>query len=75
MHQGDDPSLFFSMVLIRDNLLLIRFAKAHLCNNYTRNWGIYAVSASVESQVLSFKLTLLLYNVCDFLSPSMLFYI
>lgn len=29
----------------------VRFAKVHLYNNYTRNWGIYAVCASVESQV------------------------
>lgn len=31
----------------------VRFGKVHLYNNYTRNWGIYAVCASVESQVLS----------------------
>ncbi|PKA63269.1 putative pectate lyase 4 [Apostasia shenzhenica] len=31
----------------------VRFAKVHLYNNYTRNWGIYAVCASVESQILS----------------------
>ena len=30
----------------------VRFAKVHLYNNYTRNWGIYAICASVESQVL-----------------------
>lgn len=29
----------------------VRFGKVHLFNNYTRNWGIYAVCASVESQV------------------------
>lgn len=29
----------------------VRFGKVHLYNNYTRNWGIYAVCASVESQV------------------------
>ncbi|MFS7899769.1 putative pectate lyase [Helianthus anomalus] len=29
----------------------VRYAKVHLYNNYTRNWGIYAVCASVESQV------------------------
>ena len=29
----------------------VRFARVHLYNNYTRNWGIYAVCASVESQV------------------------
>ncbi|XP_071697570.1 putative pectate lyase 17 isoform X2 [Rutidosis leptorrhynchoides] len=28
----------------------VRFAKVHLYNNYTRDWGIYAVCASVESQ-------------------------
>ncbi|GAA0177078.1 lyase [Lithospermum erythrorhizon] len=31
----------------------VRFAKVHLFNNYTRNWGIYAVCASVESQIYS----------------------
>ncbi|KAL2509379.1 Pectin lyase-like superfamily protein [Forsythia ovata] len=31
----------------------VRFAKVHLYNNYTRNWGIYAVCASVESQIYS----------------------
>ncbi|XP_058109852.1 probable pectate lyase 4 isoform X1 [Magnolia sinica] len=31
----------------------VRFAKVLLYNNYTRNWGIYAVCASVESQILS----------------------
>ncbi|KAI3426664.1 Pectate lyase [Psidium guajava] len=31
----------------------VRFGKVHLYNNYTRNWGIYAVCASVESQIFS----------------------
>ncbi|XP_068644277.1 probable pectate lyase 4 [Aristolochia californica] len=31
----------------------VRFGKVHLYNNYTRNWGIYAVCASVEAQILS----------------------
>eukprot|EP00897_Mesotaenium_endlicherianum_P005204 jgi/Mesen1/4711/ME000241S03753 len=31
----------------------VRFGKVHLYNNYTRNWGLYGVCASVESQVLS----------------------
>ncbi|KAI3716637.1 hypothetical protein L1987_67651 [Smallanthus sonchifolius] len=31
----------------------VRFAKVHLYNNYTGNWGIYAVCASVESQIYS----------------------
>ncbi|XP_020114305.1 pectate lyase 1-like [Ananas comosus] len=31
----------------------VRFGKVHLYNNYTRNWGIYAVCASVESQLVS----------------------
>ncbi|XP_044499684.1 probable pectate lyase 4 [Mangifera indica] len=31
----------------------VRFAKVHLYNNYTRNWGIYAVGAGVESQIYS----------------------
>lgn len=29
----------------------VRFGKVHLYNNYTRDWGIYAVCASVEAQV------------------------
>lgn len=29
----------------------VRFGKVHLYNNYTRGWSIYAVCASVESQV------------------------
>jgi pectate lyase len=29
----------------------LRFGKVHLYNNYTRNWGIYAVAAGVEAQV------------------------
>ncbi|XP_078160608.1 putative pectate lyase 4 isoform X1 [Carex rostrata] len=31
----------------------LRFGKVHLYNNYTRNWGIYAVCAGVEAQILS----------------------
>ncbi|KAG2615163.1 probable pectate lyase 4 [Panicum virgatum] len=31
----------------------LRFGKVHLYNNYTRSWGIYAVCASVEAQVVS----------------------
>ncbi|XP_047960308.1 putative pectate lyase 21 [Salvia hispanica] len=31
----------------------VRFGKVHLYNNYTRNWAIYAVCASVESQIYS----------------------
>lgn len=31
----------------------VRFGKVHLYNNYTRGWGIYAVCASVESQIYS----------------------
>ncbi|XP_050238412.1 probable pectate lyase C [Mercurialis annua] len=31
----------------------VRFGKVHLYNNYTRNWGIYAVCVSVESQIYS----------------------
>ncbi|KAK7393621.1 hypothetical protein VNO78_22179 [Psophocarpus tetragonolobus] len=31
----------------------VRFAKVHLYNNYIRNWGIYAVCASVEAQIFS----------------------
>ncbi|XP_015690334.2 pectate lyase 4-like [Oryza brachyantha] len=31
----------------------VRFGRVHLYNNYTRNWGIYAVCASVESQIVS----------------------
>ncbi|GJM92632.1 hypothetical protein PR202_ga09118 [Eleusine coracana subsp. coracana] len=31
----------------------VRFARVHLYNNYTRDWGIYAVCASVDSQIIS----------------------
>lgn len=31
----------------------VRFGKVHLYNNYSRNWGIYSVCASVESQIFS----------------------
>uniref|UniRef100_A0A0E0JQQ9 Pectate lyase n=1 Tax=Oryza punctata TaxID=4537 RepID=A0A0E0JQQ9_ORYPU len=31
----------------------VRFGRVHLYNNYTRGWGIYAVCASVESQIVS----------------------
>ncbi|KAJ4847139.1 hypothetical protein Tsubulata_048624 [Turnera subulata] len=31
----------------------LRFGKVHLYNNYTRNWAIYAVCASVEAQIFS----------------------
>ncbi|EOY18388.1 Pectin lyase-like superfamily protein isoform 3 [Theobroma cacao] len=31
----------------------VRFGKVHLYNNYTRNWDIYAVCASVEAQIYS----------------------
>lgn len=31
----------------------VRYAKVHMYNNYTRNWGIYAVCASVDSQIYS----------------------
>jgi pectate lyase len=31
----------------------LRFGKVHLYNNYTRGWGIYAVCASVEAQIVS----------------------
>lgn len=31
----------------------VRYAKVHLYNNYTRNWGIYAICASVDSQIYS----------------------
>ncbi|XVE76305.1 hypothetical protein DITRI_Ditri12bG0161200 [Diplodiscus trichospermus] len=30
----------------------LRFGKVHLYNNYTRNWGIYAVGAGVEAEVM-----------------------
>ncbi|KAI8019099.1 putative pectate lyase 21 [Camellia lanceoleosa] len=35
------------------DITISRFGKVHLYNNYTRNWGIYAVCASVESQIYS----------------------
>ncbi|KAL6657273.1 hypothetical protein ACP70R_005053 [Stipagrostis hirtigluma subsp. patula] len=31
----------------------LRFGKAHLYNNYTAAWGIYAVCAGVEAQIVS----------------------
>eukprot|EP00246_Nothoceros_aenigmaticus_P015136 TRINITY_DN614_c0_g1_i1.p1 TRINITY_DN614_c0_g1~~TRINITY_DN614_c0_g1_i1.p1 ORF type:complete len:291 (-),score=3.04 TRINITY_DN614_c0_g1_i1:871-1713(-) len=31
----------------------VRFGKVHLYNNYTRNWGVYAICASVEAQIFS----------------------
>ncbi|KAK9920750.1 hypothetical protein M0R45_029296 [Rubus argutus] len=34
-------------------ILVLDSHKVHLYNNYTRNWGIYAVCASVESQIYS----------------------
>lgn len=40
----------------------LRFGKVHLYNNFTRNWGIYAVCASVEAQVL-----LILNYICTYL--------
>ena len=33
----------------------LRFGKVHLYNNYTRDWGIYAVCAGVEAQVAHFN--------------------
>ncbi|KAE8706005.1 hypothetical protein F3Y22_tig00110410pilonHSYRG00047 [Hibiscus syriacus] len=35
------------------DITVSRYGKVHLYNNYTRNWGIYAVCASVESQIYS----------------------
>lgn len=37
----------------RQRLPRVRFAKVHLYNNYTRYWAIYAVGASVDSQIYS----------------------
>ncbi|MQM06834.1 hypothetical protein Taro_039669 [Colocasia esculenta] len=31
----------------------VRFGKVHLYNNYTTDWAIYAICASLESQILS----------------------
>ncbi|CAM6022846.1 unnamed protein product [Sphagnum balticum] len=31
----------------------VRFGKVHLYNNYTHNWAVYGVCASVEAQILS----------------------
>lgn len=31
----------------------VRFGKVHLFNNYTRNWALYGVCASVEAQIFS----------------------
>ncbi|OAY73567.1 putative LRR receptor-like serine/threonine-protein kinase [Ananas comosus] len=35
------------------NITISRFGKVHLYNNYTKNWGIYAVTPSVEAQIVS----------------------
>ncbi|XP_076913880.1 putative pectate lyase 21 [Bidens hawaiensis] len=37
----------------RQRHLRLRFGKVHLYNNYTRNWGVYAICASVEAQIYS----------------------
>lgn len=50
----------------------VRFAKVHLYNNYTRNWGIYAVCASVESQV--FILLAMIFVFFSFHSTGCLFF-
>lgn len=43
----------------------VRYAKVHLYNNYTRNWGIYAVCASVDSQVIMLSIEILvLFGTC-----------
>lgn len=42
----------------------VRFGKVHLYNNYTRNWGLYAVCASVESQVNGFLIKHLKFSSC-----------
>lgn len=47
----------------------VRFGKVHLYNNYTRNWAIYAVCASVEAQVstiiqIQIQITLVLLFMC-----------
>ena len=44
----------------------LRFGKVHLYNNYTRNWGIYAVCASVESQVNGIQFSLQHLNYYSF---------
>ncbi|GBG67285.1 hypothetical protein CBR_g88573 [Chara braunii] len=31
----------------------VRFGKAHLYNNYTRGWGVYAVCSAVEAEIMS----------------------
>lgn len=46
----------------------VRFAKVHLYNNYTRNWGIYAVGAGVESQVIIIP-TIQIFFFLKLLSP------
>ncbi|KAL4388147.1 hypothetical protein GQ457_09G029040 [Hibiscus cannabinus] len=48
----------------------VRFGKVHLYNNYTRNWEVYAVCASVEAQVTKsfnhFNFSYTLFSNCMF---------
>jgi pectate lyase len=53
----------------------VRFGKVHLYNNYTRNWGIYAVCASVEAQVNGFLIKHLKFSSCRISAGIYIFYL
>ncbi|KAK9112314.1 hypothetical protein Scep_019833 [Stephania cephalantha] len=44
---------FFFLYGTRQRHPRLRYGKVHLYNIYSRNWGVYAVCASVESQIYS----------------------